>query len=65
MRGLVEGQVPLGEWKDRLLADPRLAGELGAAAAARARTYTWSTAAARLRRTYHDLTSRVPVSCAA
>jgi NADPH-dependent 2,4-dienoyl-CoA reductase/sulfur reductase-like enzyme len=22
MRGLVEGQVPLGEWKDRLLADP-------------------------------------------
>ena len=22
MRGLVEGRVPLGEWKDRLLADP-------------------------------------------
>ena len=22
MRGLVEGQVPLGDWKDRLLADP-------------------------------------------
>jgi NAD(P)H-nitrite reductase large subunit len=22
MRGLVEGQVPLGEWKQRLLADP-------------------------------------------
>jgi NAD(P)H-nitrite reductase large subunit len=24
MRGLVEGEVPLGEWKDRLLADPTL-----------------------------------------
>jgi NAD(P)H-nitrite reductase large subunit len=24
MRGLVEGQVPLGEWKDRLLQDPTL-----------------------------------------
>ena len=24
MRGLVEGQVPLGDWKDRLLADPTL-----------------------------------------
>jgi NAD(P)H-nitrite reductase large subunit len=24
MRGLVEGQIPLGEWKDKLLADPTL-----------------------------------------
>jgi hypothetical protein len=24
MRGLVEGEVPLGEWKDKLLADPTL-----------------------------------------
>jgi hypothetical protein len=24
MRGLVEGQVPLGEWQDKLLADPTL-----------------------------------------
>jgi hypothetical protein len=24
MRGLVEGQVSLGEWKDKLLADPTL-----------------------------------------
>jgi hypothetical protein len=24
MRGLVEGAVPLGEWKDKLLADPTL-----------------------------------------
>jgi hypothetical protein len=24
MRGLVEGQVPLGEWKDKLLHDPTL-----------------------------------------
>ena len=50
---------------DRLLDDPVLAAELGSAAATRARTYTWSTAAARLRRVYHDLTNRVPVTCAA
>jgi D-inositol-3-phosphate glycosyltransferase len=64
---LVAGRDPLAfaDAIHRLLADPRLAGELGATAATRARTYTWSTAAARLRRTYHDLTSRVPVSCAA
>jgi hypothetical protein len=24
MRGLVEGEVPLGEWKDKLLHDPTL-----------------------------------------
>jgi D-inositol-3-phosphate glycosyltransferase len=50
---------------DLLLADPATARALGRAAAERARRYTWSTAAARLRRTYHDLASRVPVSCAA
>ncbi|MCB0988691.1 MAG: glycosyltransferase [Acidimicrobiales bacterium] len=50
---------------DRLLGDPALAAELGSAASTRARTYTWSTAAARLRRVYHDLTNRVPVTCAA
>lgn len=50
---------------DRLLTDRRLAGELGANAATRARTYTWSVAAARLRRIYHDLTRKAPVTCAA
>ncbi len=50
---------------DRLLADRRLAGELGANAATRARTYTWSVAAARLRRIYHDLARKAPVTCAA
>ncbi|NLD75985.1 MAG: glycosyltransferase [Acidimicrobiales bacterium] len=45
--------------------DPATGGRLGSAAAARARSYTWSTAAARLRRLYHDLSSRVPVTCAA
>ena len=33
-------------------------------AAARARGYTWSTAAARLRRVYADLTQRQLVDCA-
>ena len=33
------------------------------AAAERARGYTWSTTAARLRRLYADLASRSPVSC--
>jgi len=47
----------------RLLADPRLAGAMGAAAAARARGYTWSTTAARLRRLYADLTSRQLITC--
>ncbi len=38
---------------------------LGRAAAERARTYTWSTAAARLRRIYGDLATRSLVDCAA
>lgn len=45
--------------------DPAIGLRLGTAAAERARSYTWSTAAARLRRLYHDLSSRVPVTCAA
>ena len=48
---------------DRLLADPALAQSMGAAGAARARDFTWSTAAARLRRLYTDLTSRTLVEC--
>jgi D-inositol-3-phosphate glycosyltransferase len=46
-----------------LLDDPKEATELGRAAAERARTYTWSTTAARLRRVYGDLTLRSPVLC--
>ncbi|HEY5664469.1 MAG TPA: glycosyltransferase [Ilumatobacter sp.] len=42
----------------RILDDPILAGSMSVAAAARARSYTWSFAAARLRRLYADLTSR-------
>jgi D-inositol-3-phosphate glycosyltransferase len=48
---------------DRLLADPALAEAMGAAGAERSRDFTWSTAAARLRRLYTDLTSRTLVEC--
>lgn len=47
----------------KLLSDPALAARCAQAAAARARTYTWSTAAARLRRIYADLTARAPAHC--
>jgi D-inositol-3-phosphate glycosyltransferase len=46
-----------------LLADDGLAAAMGAAAAADARRYTWSIAAARLRRLYSDLTARQLVQC--
>jgi D-inositol-3-phosphate glycosyltransferase len=48
-----------------LLADPAFAARMGSDAAERARGYTWSTAAARLRRVYADLTRRALVDCAA
>jgi D-inositol-3-phosphate glycosyltransferase len=48
---------------DELLADPVLAAAMGADAAARALTFTWSTTAARLRRLYADLTARTLVDC--
>lgn len=47
-----------------LLADPVLATRMGSEAAIRAQGYTWSTAAARLRRVYADLTQRSLVDCA-
>ena len=62
---LVEGRDPadfaaaLGE----ILTDPVLAADLGRRAAIRAREYTWSIAAGRLRRLYADLTSRQLVEC--
>jgi D-inositol-3-phosphate glycosyltransferase len=46
-----------------LLGDERLATRLGEQAAQRARGYTWSTAAGRLRRVYGDLTARSLVDC--
>jgi D-inositol-3-phosphate glycosyltransferase len=49
----------------RLLADPAFAAQVGANAAAHAKQFTWSTAAARLRRVYADLTHRALVDCAA
>jgi len=48
---------------DRLLADPDLSSQVGSAAALRARDFTWSTTAARLRRLYADLSVRALVSC--
>jgi D-inositol-3-phosphate glycosyltransferase len=44
---------------------PELGAALGEVAADRARDFTWSTAAARLRRVYVDLTTRALVDCAA
>ncbi|HSH23172.1 MAG TPA: glycosyltransferase [Acidimicrobiales bacterium] len=46
-----------------ILRDPALAERLGRGAAARAAGYTWSTAAARLRRLYTDLSARHLVRC--
>ena len=62
---LVDGHDPevfaarIGE----LVADRQRAGAMGRAAAERARGFTWSTAAARLRRLYADLSARTPVEC--
>jgi D-inositol-3-phosphate glycosyltransferase len=47
----------------RVLSEPGAAAEMGAAAAERARSYTWPVAAARLRRLYGELTSRQLVEC--
>ena len=46
-----------------LLNNPALASSMSAAAAERGRRYTWSFAAARLRRVYTDITSRALVNC--
>jgi D-inositol-3-phosphate glycosyltransferase len=48
---------------DEILGRPALASTMSEAAAERARHYTWSTTAARLRRLYADLTARSLVSC--
>jgi glycosyltransferase involved in cell wall biosynthesis len=46
-----------------LLDDPDRRRAMAAAAAERGRRYTWSFAAARLRRLYSDVTSRSLVNC--
>jgi D-inositol-3-phosphate glycosyltransferase len=62
---LVEGRDPAAyaAYVGEVLRNPDLAARFSAAAAARARNYTWSTAAARLRRLYADLTARDVVDC--
>ena len=62
---LVEGRAPadFAAPVARLLADPVLAAKIGANAVARSRRYSWSMAAARLRRLYGDLTARALVRC--
>ncbi len=47
-----------------VLGDAELAAAMGEAAARRAKGYTWSTTAARLRRIYSDVAERAPVTCA-
>jgi D-inositol-3-phosphate glycosyltransferase len=62
---LIESRDPdaFASATDELLDHPSLAAAMGADAAARARTFTWSTTAARLRRLYADLTARALVDC--
>jgi len=62
---LVEGRDPevFAAHAGQILGSPALADELSRNAAHRARGYTWSTAAGRLRRVYGDLTARTLVDC--
>ncbi len=62
---LVEGRDPRDYARavTDVLADPGRAAAMSAAAVERARRYTWSFAAARLRRLYSDLTVRELVAC--
>ena len=62
---LVEGRDPstFAGPTARILSDAALARSMGDAAAHRARGYSWSIAAARLRRLYADLTARSLVEC--
>ena len=57
---LVEGRDParFARAVAQMLDDPVGAAAMGAAAAVRARRFTWSFTAARLRRLYTDLASR-------
>lgn len=63
---LVPGRDPevFAKYTAAVLDDPTLAAALGAEGAHRASRYTWSFAAARLRRVYTDATSARLVTCA-
>lgn len=62
---LVPGRDPevFASYTDALLANERLSLEMAAAAVERSKRYTWSTAAARLRRLYADVTVARQVAC--
>jgi D-inositol-3-phosphate glycosyltransferase len=62
---LIDGRDPSAYARAvaEILADDELRASMGAAAVERARWYTWSFAAARLRRLYSDLTVRERVTC--
>jgi D-inositol-3-phosphate glycosyltransferase len=62
---LVERRDPdvFASYAEQILDAPALALELSQRAARRARDYTWSTAAGRLRRVYGDITARALVDC--
>ena len=51
------------QYTAELLKNPALASAMSITAAERGRRYTWSFAAARLRRVYTDITSRALVNC--
>ena len=62
---LVEDRAPVefAARIDLLLASPELAAQMGADAARRAETFSWSTTAGRLRRLYDDLKVRTLLEC--
>ena len=62
---LVEARDPAdyAAYVAEILDHPRLAHDMSMRAAQRARRYTWSTAAAELRRLYAELTERQLVDC--
>jgi len=62
---LVDGRSPelFARYVACILTDPGLGAAMGRAGAERSRRYTWSVAAARLRRLYADLTARQLVEC--
>ncbi len=62
---LVEGRDPevFASYTEELLTNDVLAADMSVAAATRARRYTWSMSAARLRRLYADLTVGALVEC--
>jgi D-inositol-3-phosphate glycosyltransferase len=62
---LVDGRDPavFAAYTSQILDNSVLARDMAQQAATRARGYTWSTTAARLRRLYADLTARALVEC--